>query len=77
MAKKIVMKVAMSCQKCKTKALQVAATAEGVNFVGLEGDQKDKVVVIGDGVDAVALAKNLRKKVGGTEIVTVADVKSS
>ncbi|KAK4588710.1 hypothetical protein RGQ29_019643 [Quercus rubra] len=51
MTQKIVMKVQMSCQKCQTKALTVAAEANGVNFVGLEGAEKDKVVVIGDGVD--------------------------
>ncbi|XP_030972716.1 heavy metal-associated isoprenylated plant protein 47-like isoform X1 [Quercus lobata] len=55
MTQKIVMKVQMNCQKCQTKALTVAAEANGVNFVGLEGAEKDKVVVIGDGVDAAML----------------------
>ncbi|KAI7999371.1 Disease resistance protein RGA5 [Camellia lanceoleosa] len=62
MKKKIVMKVEMRCQKCRTKALQVAAKAHGVESLELEGEEKDKVVVIGDGVDAVELAKSLRKK---------------
>lgn len=35
-----------------------------MSFVGLEGDEKDKLLVIGDGVDAVKLANCLRKKVG-------------
>ena len=47
----------------------------GVNFVGLEGPEKDKMVVIGEGVDSVKLATCLRKKIGHTELVTVADVK--
>lgn len=47
----------------------------GVNFVGLEGPEKNKVVVIGDGVDAVKLTSCLRKKVGQTEILTVENVK--
>ena len=49
----------------------------GVNFVGLEGDEKDKIVVIGDGVDAVKLTNCLRKKVGQTEIVSLGEVKAS
>ncbi|KEH15709.1 heavy metal transport/detoxification superfamily protein, partial [Medicago truncatula] len=74
---KIVMRVHMRCQKCRTKALEVVAGANGVNFVGLEGDEKDKIVVIGDGVDAVTLTKCLRKKVGQTEIVSLGEVKAS
>ncbi|KAI9076094.1 hypothetical protein K1719_041955 [Acacia pycnantha] len=72
MKQKIVMKVHMSCQKCRAKALKLVASANGVNFVGLEGDEKEKVVVIGDGVDAVNLTKCLRKKVGYTAILSVA-----
>ncbi|KAK7854673.1 atp-dependent 6-phosphofructokinase 2 [Quercus suber] len=45
----------------------------GVNFVGLEGAEKDKVVVIGDGVDAARLATTMRKKVGQTDIISVAE----
>ncbi|XP_059431245.1 heavy metal-associated isoprenylated plant protein 41-like [Corylus avellana] len=74
MKQKIVMKVQMNCLKCQSKALQVAAEANGVSFVGL-GAQKDKVEVIGDGVDAPKLVKSLRKKVGHTELLTVEAVK--
>ncbi|KAJ0017981.1 hypothetical protein Pint_09648 [Pistacia integerrima] len=77
MKQKIVMKVQMNCQKCQAQALQVAAEADGVNFLALEGAEKDKVVVIGDGVDAVKLATSLRKKVGHTELMSVAEVKSN
>ncbi|KAI9124528.1 hypothetical protein K1719_004450 [Acacia pycnantha] len=72
---KIVMKVHMSCQKCRAKALKLVASANGVSFVGLEGDEKEKVVVIGDGVDAVKLTNSLRKKVGHTNILSVAVAK--
>ncbi|KAI4298851.1 hypothetical protein L6164_032366 [Bauhinia variegata] len=75
MKQKIVMKVSMNCQKCKTKALKVVAAANGVNFMGLEGD--DKVVVVGDGVDAVKLAKALRKKIGHTDILSLGEVKAN
>ncbi|XP_028791734.1 heavy metal-associated isoprenylated plant protein 47-like [Neltuma alba] len=72
MKQKIVMKVYMSCQKCRNKALKVASSANGVSFVGIEGEDKQKVVVIGDGVDPVKLTICLRKKVGQTDILSVA-----
>ena len=43
--------------------------------MGLEGAERDKVVVIGDGVDAVSLAATMRKKVGHTDIISVAKMK--
>ncbi|XP_039008539.1 disease resistance protein Pik-1 [Hibiscus syriacus] len=75
MKQKIVLKVSMKCQKCRTEALKVSAKQEGVNFVGLEGNEKDKVVVIGEGFDAVKLTTDLRKKVGATEIISLAEQK--
>ncbi|KAI9160241.1 hypothetical protein LWI28_006456 [Acer negundo] len=72
---KIVMKVQMSCQKCRTESLKLVARADGVSFVGLEGAEKDKLVVIGEGVDAVKLATSLRNKVGHTELISVAEQK--
>lgn len=44
----------------------------GVDSMGFEGERRENVVVIGDGVDAATLASRLRKKVGHTEIVSVA-----
>ncbi|KAI9161157.1 hypothetical protein LWI28_014965 [Acer negundo] len=75
MKQKIVMKVQMSCQKCRTESLKLVARADGVSFVGLEGAEKDKLVVIGEGVDAVKLATSLRNKVGHTELISVAEQK--
>ncbi|KAK0596934.1 hypothetical protein LWI29_000414 [Acer saccharum] len=75
MKQKIVMKVQMSCQKCRTESLKLVAKEDGVSFVGLEGAEKDKVVVIGEGVDAVKLATSLRNKVGHTELISVAEQK--
>ncbi|XP_077216685.1 disease resistance protein Pik-1-like [Tasmannia lanceolata] len=74
MKQKIVMKVQMNCQKCRTKALEVAAV-EGADSVAIEGKEKELVVVIGEGVDAVSLASLMRKKVGHTELVSVNEVK--
>ncbi|KAA8539076.1 hypothetical protein F0562_025768 [Nyssa sinensis] len=65
----------LSCDKCKSKALQTASAADGVNSVAIAGKDKDEVVVIGDGVDAVRLTSLLRKKVGHADLVSVEEVK--
>ncbi|KAL4383290.1 hypothetical protein GQ457_15G028590 [Hibiscus cannabinus] len=75
MKQKVVLKVSMRCEKCRTKALEVAAKQNGVNFVGLEGKEKEKVVVAGEGFDVVKLTTDLRKKVGHAEILTLAEQK--
>ncbi|KAL3741024.1 hypothetical protein ACJRO7_022186 [Eucalyptus globulus] len=72
MKKKIVLKVQMNCQKCRTKALQTITEADGVNSAAFEGE--DKVVVVG-GVDAVPLVNRLRKKVGPTQIISLGEGK--
>ena len=41
----------------------------------LQGENKDQIVVTGDGVDAVVLTTSLRKGVGHTELVSVSPVK--
>jgi len=45
----------------------------GVQSVGIEGEDKDQLVVVGDGVDATCLTSCLRKKVkvGRADIVKV------
>ncbi|OIV96040.1 hypothetical protein TanjilG_27144 [Lupinus angustifolius] len=48
---------------------------EGVTSVELEGEEKDKVIVIGDGMDAVNLINCLRKKVGKSDIISLAEAK--
>ncbi|CAN0890872.1 Disease resistance protein RGA5 [Linum grandiflorum] len=77
MTNKIVYRLQLSCMKCQTKALQVAAAAQGVNFVGFEGDSKENLVVVGDDVDPVKLAIKLRKKVKVAEILSVTAVDSN
>ncbi|CAA0393634.1 unnamed protein product [Arabidopsis thaliana] len=76
MAKKILMSVSMRCDKCRSEALNIGAKTTGVTFVGIEGEEKDKVVVIGEGVDAACLVVRLRKKVGFAfaDIISVTDV---
>ncbi|KAM1055415.1 hypothetical protein ACFX13_029643 [Malus domestica] len=73
---KIVVKVPMHCDKCRTKALKIAAAAHGVSKVSIEGANKDHVEVIGDDVDSVCLTRSLRKKLGcSCTIVKVEEVK--
>ena len=43
--------------------------------MALQGAEKDIVVVIVEGVDVVRLAAIMRKKVGHTDIISVAEVK--
>ncbi|KAI9185465.1 hypothetical protein LWI28_007561 [Acer negundo] len=74
--KKIVIKVQVRCKKCWSKAMEIVAVAEGEIFsVAWEGEGKDKMVVIGDGVDAATLTGNLRKKLGYAELLLVEEVK--
>ncbi|XP_077237517.1 heavy metal-associated isoprenylated plant protein 47-like isoform X2 [Tasmannia lanceolata] len=75
MKQKIVIKVQMNCQKCRTKALEVAAASDGANSVAIEGKEKELVVVMGEGVDPVSLTRLMRKKVGRTEVISVDEVK--
>ncbi|KAI5583247.1 hypothetical protein POPTR_006G001800v4 [Populus trichocarpa] len=72
MKQKIVFKVQMNCERCRIKTLKVVSDADGVDSMGFEGERRENVVVIGDGVDAATLASRLRKKVGHTEIISVA-----
>lgn len=72
---KIVIKVNMASDKCRSKAMALVASTSGVDSVALAGDGKDQVVVVGDGVDSIKLTAALRKKVGHATLVTVGEVK--
>ncbi|KAK7837165.1 heavy metal-associated isoprenylated plant protein 47 [Quercus suber] len=75
MKQKIIIKVHVRCDKCRSKAMTVAAATDGVMSVSLQGEDKDQVVVIGEGVDAACLTSTLRKKVGYARLETVEEVK--
>ncbi|KAG2273138.1 hypothetical protein Bca4012_085944 [Brassica carinata] len=66
----MVLKVHMSCEKYRTKAMKIVVGTNGVTGVRLEKDQ-EKLTVEGERVDIVALAQTLSKKVGSTEIIKV------
>uniref|UniRef100_A0A0E0KRQ3 HMA domain-containing protein n=1 Tax=Oryza punctata TaxID=4537 RepID=A0A0E0KRQ3_ORYPU len=75
MKKKIVIKVCVPCDGCRTKALEVAARADGVISLAITGDDRDKLEVVGVGVDVTRLVICLRKKVRCAEILLVEEVK--
>ncbi|KAK2639924.1 hypothetical protein Ddye_027719 [Dipteronia dyeriana] len=72
---KIVIRVQVRYDKCRSKAMEIAAVADGVISVAWEGEDKDKVVVIGDGVDAVTLTRSLSKKLGFADLLFIQEMK--
>jgi hypothetical protein len=46
----------------------------GVSSVAFNEENRDQIVVIGDGVDSVGLALSLRKKVGHATLVNVEEL---
>ncbi|TVU15650.1 hypothetical protein EJB05_39182, partial [Eragrostis curvula] len=99
---KIVIRVSMSCEKSRSKAMALVGWPEqtvcvpsfntrDIHFsfgfdmanansasrisVGITGDGKDRLEMVGDGVDTVCLVQRLRKKIGQTEILQVEEVK--
>ncbi|CAD6260591.1 unnamed protein product [Miscanthus lutarioriparius] len=75
MKQKMVIKVSMPCERSRSKALSLAAQADGVISVEITGDDKDKLEVVGDAVDTVCLASCLRRKLGHADILQVEEVK--
>ncbi|ONH99459.1 hypothetical protein PRUPE_6G030900, partial [Prunus persica] len=71
---KIVIKVQLTSENCRTKALKIAVEAKGVSNVCIDVD-KAEVEVTGVGVDAVSLAESLEKQLGFASIVSVGEVK--
>ncbi|XP_006652383.2 heavy metal-associated isoprenylated plant protein 16-like [Oryza brachyantha] len=76
MKQKIVIKVSMPCEKSRSKGMALVARVSGVSSVEVTGDCRDRLQVVGDGVDPVCLVHCLRKKVGHAEIVQVEEVKA-
>ncbi|KAI9112907.1 hypothetical protein K1719_016021 [Acacia pycnantha] len=65
----------MECDTCRNKALKIASSIKGVTQVSIEGNDKDRVVVIGEDVDTVSLGRMLKKKFRGVTVLTVEEVK--
>ncbi|KAF7815933.1 heavy metal-associated isoprenylated plant protein 47-like [Senna tora] len=68
---KIVIEVPLTCEKCRTKAMTIAAGSDGVVSVTIQRNERDQVVIIGEGVDATMVTKGLRKKLKYASLVSV------
>ncbi|XLR29435.1 heavy metal-associated isoprenylated plant protein 47 [Arachis ipaensis] len=71
MKQKIVIEVPLNCTKCKKKVLTICTTAEGVTAVKFIRDGKDRVEIIGEGVDAAEVTQDLRNKLKFAKLVNV------
>ncbi|KAK5774848.1 hypothetical protein PVK06_042710 [Gossypium arboreum] len=58
----------------QTKVMKKVAETHGVISVGIEGDDKDKLVVTGDGIDSAKLIQCLRK-IGEANIQSLEAIK--
>ena len=72
---KIVVCVSMNDEKSRSKALKICVGIGGVESAALSGAEKDQVVVVGEGIDAVEVTRQLRKGVGHAELVSVGEDK--
>ncbi|KAH0449064.1 hypothetical protein IEQ34_022864 [Dendrobium chrysotoxum] len=68
---KVVLKLSMEDAKKRSKAMRCAVGMHGVLSVSHEGD---KMTVVGEGIDSVALTRLLRKKMGYVELEVVTTV---
>ncbi|KAL3508946.1 hypothetical protein ACH5RR_028347 [Cinchona calisaya] len=73
---KVVIKLSMNDQKSRKKALKTVVGHSGVESTALQGQEKNQIEVIGEGIDAVQLTTLLRKNVGYAELVSVSPVKA-
>jgi hypothetical protein len=102
----MVIKVSMPCERSRSRAMALAARADGTHLdsdvssviysqytevvgadsalfyvcagvisMAITGDSRDRLEIIGDGVDPVRLVSCLRRKVGQAEILEVEEVK--
>ncbi|CAI0552175.1 unnamed protein product [Linum tenue] len=74
MKQKLVIKVSMSKEKSRSKAMTIVVGVHGVDSAALAGPEKTQIEVTGDGIDSVSLVTLLRSKVGFAELVSVGPV---
>ncbi|KAL0428904.1 UNVERIFIED_CONTAM: Disease resistance protein RGA5 [Sesamum radiatum] len=68
---KIVIKLGNGDKQYSSKAMKIAAGVSGVESMTLLGESKDRIMVIGAGIDAVSLTKCMRKKLGSAELISL------
>ncbi|KAL6845286.1 hypothetical protein ACP4OV_024781 [Aristida adscensionis] len=70
---KIVLKVAITCKKCKTCVLSISSKIKGIKSLTYD-EEKSTLTVVGE-VDVVQVVEALRKKKHPAEVVSVVDEK--
>ncbi|XP_062107085.1 heavy metal-associated isoprenylated plant protein 16-like [Humulus lupulus] len=70
---KVVIKVALDDQKCRTKAIKTAVGVNGVTQASLQ-QEKSQIEVTGDDIDVVLLTTLLRKSLKHAEVVSVSPI---
>ncbi|XP_010942541.1 heavy metal-associated isoprenylated plant protein 16 [Elaeis guineensis] len=69
---KVVIRLSMVDAKKRSKALKIVVGLDGVTSASVDGNEKDQIVVVGDGIDSFALVRKLRKRMKYAELVSVA-----
>ncbi|KAG2634827.1 late cornified envelope-like proline-rich protein 1 [Panicum virgatum] len=70
---KVVLKVAITCKKCKTCVLGISSKIKGIKSLTYD-DEKSTLTVVGE-VDVVEIVAALRKAKHPAEVVSVTDEK--
>lgn len=71
MKQKILIRVTMTDDKTRAKAMKTAAQFKGVSAVEIKGDHRNQIEVTGVEVDMIGLTNTLRRKVACAELVSV------
>ncbi|XP_010551977.1 PREDICTED: uncharacterized protein LOC104822446 isoform X1 [Tarenaya hassleriana] len=74
MKQKILIRVSMTDDKTRARAMNKAVQFTGVTAVEIKGDHRNQIEVTGDEVDMIALTRKLRKQVAFAELVSVSKV---
>ncbi|CAL5068354.1 unnamed protein product [Urochloa decumbens] len=73
--RKVVIQVTMPDARSRSRAMVLAAKANGVSSIAIAGALQDQLEVVGDGMDITRLVKCLDKKLCHAEILKVEEVK--
>ncbi|VVA96837.1 unnamed protein product [Arabis nemorensis] len=74
MKQKILIRVAMTDDTTRAKAMKSAVQFKGVSAVEIKGDHRNQIEVTGVEVDMICLTSTLRKRVAFAELVSVTKV---
>nr|GMC58308.1 heavy metal-associated isoprenylated plant protein 47-like [Ipomoea batatas] len=67
---KITISLPVNTERCLAKAMKIAAGIRGVKSVGIE-EEKNQLVVKGEGIDSIKLMKGIKKKFKCANIHTI------